>query len=376
MLSSLFGWLCDKIERFLQKGWQYKTILFTLVCIALFSFPDPSKMQTFAATNPIYACLQHQVKAPLTQQHFDAQSHYAKRTFRLLLPLTAKFLSLPIKALPLLQSLLGILFFGLVARFSLRYSDDRVVSFLFTVGMAGLYIGKSFFVDYWLFFDATAFFFLVLALYYAQAWIVFLALTAAFWTDERALIAAIGVLFFHLAIVKIYVKPKPVPWQTLLAIVVAWLCYGALRWYLHAVYGLSIGKEGLGFGWALQHFLKYMPLASTMFLESYWLYIGLALVLLCFKGSRSRKWLALGLLMVVSLQVLVALSVGDMVRSGAYLVVPCLAAFVLFIQLEPSKTAKRKVAFIACLFAFVIPTYSNFGGKLIWLKPDFLLNHW
>ena len=379
MLSHLFQSVLDWLEAFLMHHWERKTVLVSIASLLLFSCPSPSKLAIFSQTNPNYPFLTEQIQHPLIPQAHPPASHVAKRTFRLFMPLIGHLTGVSAKGLIVVQYAWGILFFVFLPKLVYRYSKDKISSFLFTLGMSALYVGKAFVLDYWAFFDGTAFFFLLLSLYFRTPWMLFVCLSCAFWTDERALAASVSIAAFHLLVSYFESRDNKTAWRIspIVTIVAALSVYAVLRCYLHSSYELTMGTEAMGISWALQKYYRYMPFAIFQFLESYWFLVLFAFFYLASLPKRNGIFLSVLFLIGICMQCGAALSVGDMIRSGAYLFIACLSAFVVISSLEPNLFSIRKLMVSICIMAFLIPTYSNFGGRLIWMKPDLLLyNLW
>lgn len=346
-----------------------------MMATLLFSSPDFNKHSTFYPTQAIFEVLHKQIENPLKQQEYDPKSHFSKRTFRLFMPVLARLFGINEPCLLFVQYAFGILFFFVLAKLSFLYTEDKAITFLFVVGFCGIYVGKSFFLDYWAFFDGTAFFFLLLALYFKNPVLLFLCLFAAYWTDERAIVASWGVFVFHLSVSPL-LETQEKPFSIVNVQTLSWISslflYSVLRLFLAYSFCLKIGIDGIGLIWAVQHYYKFIPLALFMFLESYWVWIALGICYLV--SQRNRKLLLICFLLCIGLvaQIVVALSVGDMVRSGAYLLVPCITCFILVALLAPNKKKIKEIAIIVFFLAFLIPTVSNFGKRLIWMKSDYL----
>jgi hypothetical protein len=374
MLEAIYSSITHRIDSFLEKNWVVKTTICSFLCVVFFSSPDISKIQSLQ-NGSISKVIQKQIEQPFIQQNYSSESHFSKRTFRLFMPIVAKILHIGVGGLLILQYFFGILFFYFSAKLSFLYSKEKIAPFLFVIGFAGIYVGKSFFLDYWAFFDGTAFFFLLLSLYFRTPILIFFCLSFAFWTDERALVAAFGVLVFHLFITNKDNINNSFEWslKQVVPIFAAIIVYGGLRWYLTNRFGLTIGSEYIGPFWTLKNFIKYMPLAIFMFFESYWLLIIAGFLYLNYKTVRSLKTIGVLFLLVLLCQTIVALSVGDMVRSGSYAFVFCFTSFLIIEKLKVNKKIVHCLMLIVASFAYLIPTYSVFGNKIIWMRSEFFI---
>ena len=372
MLDSFFEKVFQKLDIFLNNNWLLKTWFCAIILTIGLSGPSIKKFNLFFNTYPVYTFLSSQIKSPFEKQNVNKKSHEANRTFRLFMPVLASLTGISYTFLVILQSIFGTLFFFIVAKTSFKYSQDKIISFLFTIGFTGLYIGKSFTLDYWSFFDGTAFFFLLLSIHFTKPLFIFFSLLPAFWTDERAVVASINVIVFHTVILVNNSRKRNEFFNIYLAIISVIAMYLIGRLFLIEFYKLETGNSGIGILWLFSKYFKYVPISIFMFYESYWVYLILAFLVL-FKEQKNKIITGLFILGIV-IQSFVALSVGDMVRSGAYLLVPCFTSFFLITSFENSLKVKRIISLLACISALLIPTYSFFGSRIIWMKPDWYMD--
>jgi len=372
MFEVIYNFLTRKIDLFLQKNWLLKTTLCSLVCSVLFSSPSFSKLQSLERS-VITKLVENQIDHPFVQQNHNAESHYSKRAFRLFMPIVAKTLHLSVSGLLILQAIFGVLFFYFSAKLLYRYSNEKIGTFLFVVGLSGIYLGKSFFLDYWLFFDGVAFFFILLSMYFRNPILIFLSISCAFWTDERSLGAAFAIMVFHLFVSN--KKNGSFDWalKQLIPLFVALCVYVFMRIFLSTRFGLTIAYEGIGPIWSIQNFVKYMPLAIFMFFESYWLLILSGFLYLIYKADDSMKIMIILFVLILLGQMIVALSVGDMVRSGTYAFVFCYISYFIIQSFESNKKVVNSIMLLVASLAYLVPSYSVFGNKTIWMRPEFFV---
>lgn len=298
--------------------WRVYAVGLGFLLAITFAFPHYDVFLPGNAPHPNWEYVETQIQAPLSAGDYSPESHAAKRAFRLLVPVVGYLTG--IHSPPffiLLQHLFGLLFFYLALRLAERITQDKVAALLLLAGIVGIYLGKSFFWDIGGWFDGIAFFFLLLAMYSRSYWVLFLSLTLAFWTDERAILASTLVyLWWKFSLqddLPLSLKNLLLPNPRNLIIIATWACYLGLRTLLTQQYGLSVpmGEEGaIGF----QRWELFLPALLTAF-EGLWLLLlplGISL------WNRSSVWLALALLLATGIVMIPALMVADITRSLTY----------------------------------------------------------
>lgn len=252
------------------------------------------------------------ILAPLTQ--YPPENNAAKRVFRLTVPLIIFALGTPPPVvIYCIQLLLGLVLLFLFYKICLRFLHWRD-SLFFALGLPFLYFGRSAWVDLSGWFDTFAFFFLLLGVY-TKSWgwktILF---AAAFWTDERAILAFPALLLWENRIPLFNSN-----WAGLVSKYNALLVLPALLYFIgRAILALHCGLEtpraDAGFP-VLGKTLLTFGLAEISFFEGFWICIFLLVVTLIEDKKHLLLFLCLSL---IATQSVISHMVIDVTRSGAY----------------------------------------------------------
>lgn len=232
-------------------------------------------------------------------------SHEAKRTFRLVPPILVRFLHLQPWTYFALQVALGVLTLALIARLVEGAGFSRREALAFAVALSSTIIGATWFADTRPLFDALALSALVFALATPNAVLVFVAVSAAVWTDERALIAAVSILVWH------WLRERN---RAAIATAAAVAMYGVVRYWLTVHYAIVVDRQWVGLS-VLNPSIRYAPLALAISLEALWALLIVGLVAMV----RSRRFQAIAIAAAALLASFVAVLVYDVSRSAAYL---------------------------------------------------------
>ncbi|GAB3901238.1 hypothetical protein GCM10028803_25570 [Larkinella knui] len=354
--------------------------LTAFLCVSFCLFlnnPDYQRFQNAESINPEFKdyrynwqALTNQISHPLTPQLHPQISHQSKRTFRLLPAIIGKVF--PVQgALPKMiwlfafQHVLGFLCFYLVLELVVLTTKDNVYALIATLGFSFIYFGNSFFWDLYGWFDGIAYFLLVVTLYSISKanWaFAFLSLTAAFWTDERALIVSPIVLFWLVlqqkdlknVDIKYILKHSFTRWY--LACLV---CYFGIRTYLGTAYGLTIplGFNALvGFKMVL---INLQPVPNSVFsiYEGLWLPF---ILMIHWLWNRKNQRSLLIVLLFFSMSFVSSLCVVDVTRSLTY-TFPWILFAIVFIHRLNETDFSRTVILTALLITMVYPNLFYLG---------------
>jgi hypothetical protein len=235
---------------------------------------------------------------------------------------------------------LGVCSLALVARLLERTGLRRTEALSVIAAVAVTGIGTVWFADTGHFFDGLALTALVLALASRNPLLVFVSISAAAWTDERALLAAVIVAAFHLR-ERQYISAS--------AVGLALLGYCGLRVGLAMHFGLATDRTFVGPS-VLRSNLYSAPLALFLAIEALWglLLIGIGAGAL----SRDRTvWIVAPVALASSLG---AVMVYDVTRSAAYLL-PALVVAGAYLAKQSVRLRTPLIGWCAVLCA-VIPT--------------------
>jgi len=137
--------------------------------------------------------LNEQIAHPLTPTSVarnETGDHTEKMSFRLSMPIVGHVLALNLGKLMLVQQLCGVLFLGMISFLAYSATGDKVCAVLLPFGFAFCYAGQACFLDMFPLFDGMAYFALAGAMLFPNPVPVFLSVTFACWTDERAILVS------------------------------------------------------------------------------------------------------------------------------------------------------------------------------------------
>lgn len=350
------------LERFTRwRYWRLWAVGLFFGCSLAFQVPAYKLAYDFSVLKPgtyfIYDGYRQQVAHPLTAISSESDSHLAKMTFRLTVPLLAKGLHLSLFGVLAVQLLLGLVMFYWLLRLLQMALRDDVAAFLLTLGMCFTYFGSAYVHDVYCFFDAFGYAALVFLLAARRLPYLLLLTAIGGFVDERVLVASLLALWWH----SLWSADAPAPrlgrpalTPAVLGIVAGWLAYGAVRYYLATTYHLNTHGGAVGVGAMAENLqAEMLGLGFISGLESYWLLLLLALLLL----AVHRQWLLLTLLLAAFLPAGGgSFLVYDMTRSLGYAFpVVLLAALVTGTYL--GRASVRHLALVVLAFAILTPPY-------------------
>lgn len=355
---------------------RFWAVKFGLLCAAVsmvYAFPSPTLVAQ--PPTPLWVLISAQVDAPFAARAFAPESHEAKRTFRLTMPLLGKMIpSTSVQgrriAMIAAQYIAGVLFFALTAALFSEVCGSRLAGLAATLSFALCSVGQAFFLDLHGFFDGMAFFFLAVAMWARRPWLIGLAVFLACWVDERAIVVAALVLLW--TIVRdssgmLSWKALFVPTRPWIAVVTAVLLTIILRQTMSWAADLPVPKPWDGGLHPLQLLaadrLDRIP-PGLISIKAIWLFVGLAAWALWLR--RERLLLAL---VVASVGVFVAASfvVVDMTRTLAY-VFPLAFVALRSVRRESSERFMEATCLAAVGLALFVPSFSVMSGAE-WVQP-------
>lgn len=379
-LTSLYSKVIKLLGYFVGLTY-WKLLLIALCTIFSIGFANPyynrylnSKdfYNDFSGDRSVFRAIYEQSQHPLTSIKADKQTHQAKKVFRLVAPLFVKALPLSNIRLKLVllfvfQQILGILSFYFILQILLKISNDPIYAAIGTLGTSFLYFGNSFFWDTYGWFDGIAFFGIVLALYLVtvqRSYLLFLPLTLAFWTDERALSASLILIIWDPLLLKTNNKKQTIKSLissvSTLTYVISIIGYIAVRLYLTHVYGLAtpVGNENLVGPAVILENLKRFPFNILNLYKAFW---ALAFIggIWSFKGKNPTIYY---LFILQFLIVIVGgMCVTDFTRSLTYSF-PSLLALILLLAKEYRTDQARATLLVLVLFSAFYPTLFYIGN--------------
>ncbi|MBB5282897.1 hypothetical protein HNQ92_001018 [Rhabdobacter roseus] len=359
------------------KHWSWWTALFCFANSLFWAFPSynriVSKDPQINDYNSFWNRINEQADHPLTHYDYPPAVHEAKISFRLLMPLLARFspfkdLNIRMAYLFFIQHIAGFFFFLFLIKLAWRYTQDKATSALLAIAISVTYLGHCFFYELFGFFDGVAFTLLLISVYYPRAWWAVLCFFLSFWIDERAVLAS-GLIFLLLTepenifrkehFKSIFLKAFP--------FLVAYVVYITIRKGLELKFGLTvpIGTEhDAGLGLIIQQ-IRTIPLATFLSYEGLWILIIVGI----YAAWRKHKRLEVSLYMVAFFIImLVSWSVWDVTRSLVYgfpVILFCLRQ----VALSTTKTTLFTLILLVFILNFIIPSYKNHYFQFYWQVP-------
>ncbi len=370
----------DRLEQFTNtRYWALKTVLLCSVLFFVTSFPSGGYQFYRINDDKIvyWKFLEEKIKAPFAvrpEQTSQSGSNLGKRAFRLTMPVIGHLFGLKVAHLFIIQQLVGVLLFLVIAKLAETTTGDRVTALLMTIAFTCTYVGKACFLDItfgW--FDGVAYCCLALAMLYRNPLLIGLFTFLACWVDERAVLAS-GLVFVWWKVQEAgedaFSLPRLFSFKrysvTVLLIV---LLYGVIRVALGRQYGLAtpVGSQHqVGLEWVRVNVANYLAAGLFSSLEFFWLLLIGAVGLLF---ERGKVLLALVFAGLVALIAGAALSVADVTRSLCY------AFPAVFIALhlvgQPQKQAATRQLVLAVAFLnFLVGSYFVLDG-IAQIAPKF-----
>ena len=340
-----------------------------MLCVVV-AFPS---YELFFEPNEIvtknWAVLNEQIEHPLTPLLCPPEEHYGQLAFRLLLPVMAHLLHLPLGLFFILLPVCGWSFFVLLQRLCRKAGLDAWSGLLVALGLAATYAGKAFFVDVIGYFDGYCYLLLLLSLLTRNQALALLAFFGSLYVDERAYLAVPLCAFCRFWL---YRDAR----QTGLALL--WLeAFGALgvlvvglllRAWLHTYCGLISGAQSTNLGLAT---LRDNFQVSTIGLLSgldFWLYV--AFIPAWYLWQQKGKLLAGAYVIYLGGCLIAMLLVLDLTRCTAYLFPAVLAGVFAMARAERPAFTEYMLA-IFCAIALLFPPLFVVGDYILWMGPVF-----
>ncbi len=353
--------------------WLWKLVLFCAILSWCLAVPP----YTVSASSDAWAFIKVQSADLLHPTDFEVYIRRENMVMRWILPMVY-FLTRSVVLILIIQALLGIVFLYLFSREVFRQTNDKVLTTFFALGLSNIFVFSWFFVDTAGYGDGYAYFFLMLALLIRNPLVLFICLQAAFFTDERALVAS-GYLILWWLTYFIMNKSKDED-TTSLSIVIrgvflprTWVALAALatyfifRNYIMSTYfpGHDYTTMGTPVLFADMHRWGLGSSLWTSF-EGMWLLLGVAGYALYVTG---RGWHFLALLAGFIVLIITGIFVHDVDRAFGYGFPFLLSSSLILSRLIPPDEY-RKIAFITALFCIISPLcYTQGYNKVIWAEP-------
>ncbi len=338
--------LFNPLETFLQKSilnskyWKIRVLIFCCLFSFtwLFAFNRGYIYENFRSFyadvilhNPqpffFWNSIIEQGEAPLTFHQYESGSHEANRIFRLTIPLIARYFHLNSLGLYLLQVVFGIAFLYLLIHILSKILDDKLLVLYLFFAFVNVYAGSCFFFNCFGHGDGYTFFFMLCVLMVRSPVLITLFCQLAFWCDERSVVTAIALWFFHHFYYQLNRKESL---KVFLVIVSNILVYLLARAYLSTKYHLaSEDVENFSFDRYI-YFIKFTSLwygkRTAVSVEGFALLIPMVFIIL----YKDRQYLRLFLAFLSWLPIVgISFLVGDTVRTLSFGFVFWLIAFII-----------------------------------------------
>ncbi len=284
---------------------------------------------------------------------YDDKSHMSKTEFRLTVPFLAKILHIDTKVkIYLLQVLAGYFFFFVLVTLIFKTTQDLKITFLYAWAFSFIYVGYSFIAEVNGAFDSFSYLFILIAMLDINILFIALSLTLAFWTDERAIIAGLMVVFWgqYLQFTN-NKKGFYIPSKHALAYIISVGAYVAFRIYLMSHYGFRvyIGQVGTS---VLSETFRYIGVNLWQVFEGFWLIILIGVYALY---QKKRYDIIFFFVAINIIQFVGAHFVLDNTRSAAYMFPSIIiATHIAKDYLDIQKL--KQVTLVALFFCFMFPS--------------------
>ena len=375
---------------FASEKWLWKLVIFSTLLSLFLAFPPYSQLTDHLIENGMkldsWVFIKNQSKDLFHPKAMDFDVRRENMIFRWTLPALSFLTNHNVILIVLLQSVLGVFFLYNTAQWVYSVSKDKVVTSLFVVAISNIFVCVWTFADIYGYGDGFAYFFLLTALLNRNPVLVFLSLQAAFFTDERAVIAGGYLLLFHV-LKKAYDTDdfkfssylKNLFFDKNLIVWLAWIVYFAIRIYVQKTYFQHHSYSTLGtpvlFADAHRH-----GLGSSLWtaFEGMWLLLGAAILAMLL----TKRYLLL-LALTVGFLILIAsgIYVHDIDRALSY-GFPFLLMAIYVLLKTVSLRSIRLVLFFTAIVCISHPMIYYMGyNRILWLEPlpmkvFMLLDYW
>ncbi len=329
---------CGRLDGLLSRliggrAWFLSVGLVAVALSLLVQTPDPPAYTRYAATDAATA-LGGQVEHPLTPMRLwkiapdgrrvliDDALHLEKLGFRLTIPVLGKIFRTGRASWLVFTCLSGLFFYPMFAWAVARWMGDRLTAAYLTLAFAASWAGCFFFNDRF-FGDGLAWALLFAAVACSHPAVIFAAVFAAAFTDERALLGSPAILLFWL------LPPvdgaAPTGTRQRAAVLLAWAAYLAARLWLGEAYDLATGyTQAAALETFEEHAMTNFPYKALSVFKGLWPWLPLGWL-----GLRlaRRRWDAAIYACTAGVMFLVVMVVYDFVRTVGYFMVLLPVAF-------------------------------------------------
>lgn len=367
-----------RLINFIEKNtnsryWLWKLVLFCAVLSWCLAVPPYTVMNSSDA----WAFIKIQSADLLHPTNFEVYIRRENMVMRWVLPMVY-FLTNSVVLILVIQAMLGVAFLYLFLREVFRQTNDKVLTTFFALGLSNIFVFSWFFVDTAGYGDGYAYFFLILALLIRNPILLFICLQAAFFTDERALVASGYLILWWLTeflmnkskeedSTSLSVVMKGIFQARTWVVLVALALYMVFRNYIMSVYfpGHDYTTMGTPVLFADMH---RWGLGSSLWssFEGMWLPLAVAGYVLCVAG---RYWHFLALLAGFVVLIITGIFVHDVDRALGYGFPFLLSSSLILSRLIPL-AEYRKLTLVTAFFCVVsLMCYTQGYNIVIWAEP-------
>ena len=348
--------------------WKIKIAALSCCLVLFFSFPEYSYFK--AGENPwsSWVFLQDRIQAPFSKSTGKLGSNEGNKVYRLTPILAARLYNSPhtlrnVAFLTLIEHLMGVMFFYLMAGIIFKITNDKNTAAYFTVGLSFLFLGKDFFWDISSWLIPFGYFFMLLAMISRNPVVIFMALFLGFWSDERMVLLSPLILLWW----RINTENKDF-WKIVVAYFANFTLFFVIRNQLTTNYIQSpisfrvYPKEsGVDYFWALYDLLPEIPMGLLLPFEGYWIFIFIFIFLTIKSWKTPRFWWLMGGIAMLGGGFLVSFAVRDSTK-GFSMLFPLLMITVKLLAETESPVFIKRLCMAAMLVSFAIPTYFYNGA--------------
>lgn len=307
--------------------------------------------------------LEKKIQDPFKHQVYPPSSNFAKREFRLLVPLLAKLLGLNFYTIFIFSFLMNAIFIYFFALVLEKNKFDRASNLWLTLGFSFTFLGKCGFSDPMFgHFDVFAYT-LILIAYISPNKIKLLLYFLAFWVDERVIIS----IFFQFLIdLNKFDKKIVLILKYSVVIILVAIC----RFLLFFKFNLFIpvgDHADVGLNVLYNNFENNFILGLFSSFEFGWLFI----IHYCLESLKKKRGVSYIIVFSIFFATISSCLVGDISRSSSYLL-PIFIYCILYFKGNTSDLVFEKLAYFYCLLNFLIGSYYYvYGTGLKSLVPNF-----
>ena len=379
ILENFYKAISLKTEHLLaSEGWLWRLTFFAVFLSLFLAFPPYTLLIDHFRENGVkldaWVFIENQAEDLLHPKDMDYDVRRENMIFRWTLPLLFQITGHHILSIIILQAVLAIGFLYVSARYIFTLFQDKVITAYFILALSNIFVTVWSFADIHGYGDGIAFFLLLLALLSVNPLVIFISLQAAFFTDERAVIAGGYLLLFY--IVRNCLDSGDFKLKSILkngisgsssVVWISWAVYFSIRYYVKTKYFPDHTYSTMGtpvlFADAHRNGLG-SSIWSTF--EGTWLLLlagWLILVLL------KRYWLLVILVSGFLVLITTGIFVHDIDRALAY-GFPFILISMLILKNEATIDSIRLILFFTMIICVIHPQVFYMGyNKILWLEP-------